>query len=395
MSDLLRHTSATLIAIAFATAAQAGGSFEKSFYVFEKNIDGAGDGIAPSAGLIADSNGNLYGTTLAGGAAGEGTVFKIAPDRSETILHSFTGGADGYSPEGGVIRDAAGNLYGTTSVGGSSNKGTIFKITPDAKESVLYAFTGGADGGNPMGTLIADAQGNLYGTASSGGDKNKGVVFKFSAGGTQSVLYSFAGGSDGASPHAGLIMDDQGNLYGTTLSGGKIDNGTVFKVTPSGVETVLHRFTGGDDGFAPMGELLADNRGSLYGTTKFGGTGSADCQVGIGCGTVFSIAPGGKESILHSFVGGQDGKYPSSRLIMDGQHNLYGTTEVGGKRYEGVVFKIARDGTETILHSFDHRVKRDGTYPSGPLLADPDFRHLYGETSSGGTKQGVVYLIRP
>lgn len=383
-----------LVLAATSGVTQAVASSENVFYTFERDNDGAGDGAVPFAGLIADKDGNLYGATLGGGSAGEGTVFKLASDRTETILHSFQGGDDGYLPEGGLIADAAGNLYGTTAAGGiEHNKGTVFRIAPDGTETVLYRFTGGSDGGNPMGTLISDGDGNLYGTTYTGGAKRKGVVFMLTPGGIETVLHSFGSGKDGAAPQGGLIADGQGNFYGTTAKGGDADAGTVFKLAADGTESVLHSFGAEGDGGGPAGELLADRRGNLYGTTQFGGAENHHCKTGIGCGTVFKITPAGSESVLYAFVGGQDGRQPSSRLIADKHNNLYGTTLYGGAKNQGTAFKLAPNGTETVLYSFVG--KTDGRYPSGPLLADAKFEHLYGETSDGGDKQGVVYVIAP
>jgi uncharacterized repeat protein (TIGR03803 family) len=382
---------ALLLTSAFG-GTQALASSESVLYAFERDVDGAGDGNAPFAGLIADKDGNLFGTTVVGGSAGEGTVFKLAPDGTETILHSFPGGDDGYSPEGGLIADVAGNLYGTTELGGiAHNKGTVFTITSDGAETVLYRFTGGSDGGNPMGTLIADGAGNLYGTTYTGGAKKKGVVFMLAPDGSETVLHSFGSGKDGARPEAGLVADGQGNFFGTTFTGGSADAGAVFKLAADGTETVLHSFGGEGDGIGPAGELLADGQGDFYGTTQFGGAADRHCQ--IGCGMIFKIGPDGREYVLYRFAGGQDGREPSSRLILDAQHNLYGTTLFGGAGNKGTAFKLAPDGTETVLYSFTG--KTDGKHPSGPLLADAKFQHLYGETSEGGHTQGVVYVITP
>jgi uncharacterized repeat protein (TIGR03803 family) len=201
------------------------------------------DGRSPVAGLIFDASGNLYGTTLGGGANEKGTVFKLSPSGSETVLYSFTGGSDGGAPYAGLIFDSSGNLYGTTSDGGnpadcdSSGCGTVFKLTPSGSETVLHSFTGGSDGGDPYAGLIFDASGNVYGTTESG--FSSGTVFKVTPSGSETVLHKFAGGSDGGNPGAGLIADASGNLYGTTGDGGADGYGTVFKVTPSGSERDL------------------------------------------------------------------------------------------------------------------------------------------------------------
>ncbi len=254
---------------------------------------GGNDGSGPS-GLIADSSGNLYGTTTYGGAfrCGDefsqqcGVVFKLSPSGTLTVLHSFMFlGGDGNSPFAGLIADGSGNLYGTTLDGGASASmfqlgcGTVFKVTPGGTETVLHSFTGGpSDGANPRAGLIADSSGNLYGTTEFGGASGPGcavgvgcgVVFKLSPGGTETVLHSFTGGSDGGGPAAGLIADSSGNLYGTTGGGGASNAGVVFKLSPGGTETVLYSFKGGSDGSGPSG-VITDSSGNLYGTTAFGG----------------------------------------------------------------------------------------------------------------------------
>jgi uncharacterized repeat protein (TIGR03803 family) len=195
------------------------------------------DGCNPLGGLVADSKGNLYGITLAGGASLVGTVFTISPTLRETVLHSFQGGpADGEYPEKGLVRDANGNLYGTTAVGGTSFEGTVFEVTPAGTETILHSFSGGADGSLPSSTLVIDTLGNLYGTTDNGGGSGCGTgcgaVFEIDATGTERLLYSFADSPDGSHPYAGLLQDANGNLYGTTSSGGASSKGTVFKVVP-------------------------------------------------------------------------------------------------------------------------------------------------------------------
>ncbi|MGH9205494.1 MAG: choice-of-anchor tandem repeat GloVer-containing protein, partial [Acidimicrobiales bacterium] len=261
---------------------------------------------------IADSSGNLYGTTFQGGVVGGctdglgcGTVFRLSPGGTETVLHAFTFSSEGYGPNGPLIADSSGNLYGTTYSDGASGNGVVFKLTPGGTYTVLHTFTGGSDGANPAGDLIADSSGNLYGTTRGGGASGSGcggfgcgTVFKLSPGGTLTVLYSFTGGSDGEGPVGNLIADSKGNLYGTTLLGGGpgcgqfgLGCGVVFKLSPSGTETVLHIFTGGSDGGAPFAGLIADSSGNLYGTTFQGGALTA-CN-GVGCGVVFKLAGAG------------------------------------------------------------------------------------------------------
>jgi uncharacterized repeat protein (TIGR03803 family) len=244
------------------------------------------DGAYPYAGLVRDAAGNLYGTTYEGGSSdlrdgvsGYGTVFKLDTSGTETVLHRFTSSPDGAYPYAGLVRDAAGNLYGTTSEGGSSDYGTVFKLDTSGNETVLHNFTGG-DGSYPYAGLVRDATGNLYGTTLYGGASGVGTVFKLDTSGNETVLHNFTGG-DGAYPYAGLVRDATGNLYGTTFRGGSSDYGTVFKLDTSGTETVLHSFTGYSDGSNPRGGLVMDAAGNLYGTTE---------MIGEAFGTVFKLA---------------------------------------------------------------------------------------------------------
>ena len=208
-------------------------------------------GAGPWA-VIRDSAGNFYGTTVSGGSAGVGVVYKVDRSGHETVLYSFTGGADGRMPLAGVVRDSSGNLYGTTVSGGSAGAGVVYQVDTSGNETVLYSFTGGADGGSPQASIVRDAAGNLYGTATEGGVNNAGVVFKVDSTGHETVLYSFTGGADGGNPLAPLIRDSSGNLYGTTFSGGAARWGVVFKLSAGGQETVLYTFTGGLDGGNPQ-----------------------------------------------------------------------------------------------------------------------------------------------
>jgi uncharacterized repeat protein (TIGR03803 family) len=298
---------------------------------------GGEDGGYPLAGLVADGAGNLYGTTSEGGrvgclyGTGCGSVFKLTPNGTETVLHNFKGRKDGAYPYAGLVADAAGNLYGTTAGGGKSGSGTIFKIAPDGKETVLHRFSG-ADGGNPKGALFIDVAGNLYGTTDVGGTANHGTVFRLSPDGTETVLYSFKDHTGGSYPDSNLIADDAGNLYGTASYGGANQAGTVFRLAPDSTYTVLYNFTGGADGAEPDAGLIADGAGSLYGTTKYGGT--------MNVGTVFKLAVGGSFTVLYSFEGGKDGAWPLAGLIADGGGNLYGTAYGRGKAGMGVVFEI-------------------------------------------------------
>lgn len=350
-------------------------------------------GINPYAGVVRDDSGTLYGTTYNDGAFASGTVFKINGARKETVLHSFSQfGGDGAFPWYGTLaKDSSGNLYGTTWVGGPGGRfgaGTVFKINASGKETILYSFTGTNGDGFPQDGVVRDSSGNLYGTTQNGGPDNAGTVFKVDPTGKKTVLYSFTGSTDGAYPMAGVVLDAKGNLYGTTFEGGLYDfggYGTVFKVDPAGTETVLYTFMGSNDGGTPDAGVIRDSRGNLYGTTNLGGT--------DGAGTVFKVNASGQETVLYNFTGGADGGFPlEASLVRDSAGNLYGTTPQGGASSFGVVFKIDAAGKETVLHSFSGR---DGKIPYGSLALDKS-GNLYGTTYEGGAYGGgVVFKIAP
>ncbi len=300
------------------------------------SFTGGADGAVPYAGLFRDRAGNLYGTTSGGGASGMGVVFKVDTTGTETVLYSFTGKLDGANPYASLIQDSAGNLYGTTFGGGGWGAGVVFKLDTTGTETVLHHFTGGADGDEPSAPLIRDSAGNLYGTTAGGGASNWGVVFKLDRTGSETVLYSFSGGTDGGYPIAGLIRDSAGNLYGTTQSAGIGASGVVFKLDTTGTETVLYSFTGGADGAYPVAALVRDSAGNLYGTATDGG---ASRQ-----GVVFKVDTTGTETVLYNFTGGEDGGLSEAGLVQDAEGNLYGTTYYGGSgpvaSGNGVVFVV-------------------------------------------------------
>ena len=341
---------------------------EKPLHKFKGNAHRPWDGDLPVAGLIFDQAGNLYGTTEWGGPLGQGSVFKLTPNTdggwTESLLYSFTQGADGSMPVAGLIFDQAGNLYGTAGVGGTADEyGSVFELTPNEDGSwtfsVLYTFTGGTDGGLPAAALIFDQAGNLYGTAAVGGDQQYckeqyssgcGVVFELTpnvdGSWTEKALHRFSGGRDGATPESTLIFDSSGNLYGTTLNGGANGYGNVFELTPnvdgSWKEKVLHQFTRGKDGAYSSAGLIFDAAKNLYGTTSQGGN-LRYCE-GTGCGVVFELTPNvdgsWTEKALHRFTNGRDGAYPAAGLIFDAAGNLYGTTAGDGVTTFGSVFEI-------------------------------------------------------
>ena len=363
------------------------------------------DGEFPN-GLIHGSDGNFYGTTFGGGTVGCGTVFKISPSGAFTSIYSFNEfvGNDGCLPTSPVIRDAAGNLYGTTTSGGAYNAGTVFKINSSGQESVLYAFTGGADGGGPYAGVVRDSKGNLYGTALAGGNLGCypftngycGTVFKIDISGHETVVHAFMGGADGSNPFGGVVIDSDGNLYGTTeLGGGGQSAGTLFKIDPSGNETVLYDFdsyTG--DGNSPRTSLAFGPGKILYGTTYVGGDVN-DCPP-YGCGTVFKTDTQGNEAVVHAFAGGtSDGAIPGAPVDTDKAGNVYGAANSGGiSQAYGLVYKLDPAGTETILHYFTNGA--DGAYPSGRLYVNSQ-GVVFGTASGGNnnTGYGVVYKITP
>jgi uncharacterized repeat protein (TIGR03803 family) len=354
------------------------------------------DGAWPEAAVVRDAAGNLYGTTFYGGLGtgcdifynGCGTVFKLDTSGTETVLHAFSGAGDGWNPTGNLILDAAGDLYGTTPLGGAHGFGAVFKLDSAGHETILHAFARRADGANPSPGLVEDASGNLYGTTQYGGRGDylhgNGTVFEVSAGGQEIVLYRFKGGLDGASPLGGVVVDSSRNVYGTTWVGGLYGYGTVFQVDRHGHENVLHSFAGGADGANPMGGLLLDGAGNLYGTTSAGGP--------SGFGTVFMVDAARNESVLYSFMGGADGAYPYSNLIMSTTGNLYGTASQGGcLSGGGTVFELS-GSTLTPLYGFAGTT--DGANPMGGLVMDAA-GNLYGTAVQAATYGwGSVFEIQ-
>jgi uncharacterized repeat protein (TIGR03803 family) len=359
---------------------------------------GAPDGCKPQGDLLRDGAGNLYGTTANCGS-GNGVVFKISAAGKETILYRFTGKTDGGLPEAGLIRDKAGNLYGTAYAGGASGDGVVFELSK-GKETVLHSFSG-SDGAHPTASLVRDAAGNLYGTTFYGGTASCGcgTVFKIDTTGAETVLYSFTGGTDGKFPAGRLLPDSVGNLYGTASEGGAVNCGrfgmygcgVVFKVDSSAHETVLYSFTGGADGGQPLAGLIRDSAGNFYGTTFSAGNLSRPCALNNGCGVVFKLSKADQETVLYTFTNGTDGANPTADLARDSAGNLYGTTKLGGAGY-GVVFEI-QGGSESALYTFQG--SNDGAGPLAGLIRDSS-GNLYGTTSFGGSAtEGVVFKLAP
>ncbi|MGA8534791.1 MAG: choice-of-anchor tandem repeat GloVer-containing protein [Candidatus Tumulicola sp.] len=340
-------------------------------FSFGSNVYGR-NGAGPNASLIA-VNGVLYGTTVSGGAYGGGTVFSITTNGKEQVLHSFNA-AGGFSGPESPLLAVNGTLYGTTVGGGAYGGGTIFSLNIGGYDfHVLHSFGNGADGTQPMGSLIAK-NGTLYGTTEEGGANSAGTVFSFQpTTSKETILHAFGSGSDGLHPFAGVIVAND-TLYGTTAQGGSADWGTVFSMTLSGTETILHSFTGNPDGLAP-GASLVLKQDTLYGTTYEGGAYNNK-------GTVFSISTTGmNERILHSFGNGSDGANPNSELILV-NGRLYGTTYTGGTIEEyGTVFRVSTAGKEHVLHNFGS-VQNDGFFPRAGLINVNET--LYGTTPVGG-----------
>jgi uncharacterized repeat protein (TIGR03803 family) len=430
---LMRRLGAALLTLA-GVAMVAGAAWASPR---ERVIDSfAGpNGAGPRSVLVRDTPGNFYGTTYFGGVYNFGTVFELTPISGggwqESILYSFTGGSDGSLPWAGLTFDSAGNLYGTTLEGGAYEVGTVFELTPTSSgwnETVLYSFTGGDDGGNPLGGVILDTTGNLYGTTAAVGNGycsgfsliplyKCGAVFELSpalgGGWSETTLHAFTGGKDGGQPVAGLVMDGGGNLYGTTFAGGNTactdGCGTVFRLSPiagGGWEgTILLNFNLGKDGAYPAGPLVLDAEGSLYGTTSARGLGNSNCV--NGCGTIFKLSPSSGDkwhaTVLHIFTGGADGGEPFSGLVFDAAGNLYGTTNYGGVQgcYLGcgVVFELMPTSggwKERVLYAFEGST--DGAGPYGGVVLD-DLGNIYGATWADGnglpTAYGTVYEVIP
>lgn len=302
-------------------------------------VNGGGLGIFPTGTLIQDSLGFLYG--VAEGGPGAGVIYKLSPRGKGGILFSFQGGLHIDAPQipaGGLFMDASGLIFGAAQFGSDQacelGCGDIFQLDQAGNLSLLHRFTGGADGSNPIGPLVQDVDGNLYGVAQSGGDhlcpekfehiraSGCGVVFKLAKSGELTVLHTFKGGiKDGAVPQAGLLLDAAGNLFGTTLAGGPDKLGTIFKIANGGTYTVLHKFVL-SEGANPNGGLAADPAGNLFGTAQVGGDG--------GDGTAFQLSPDGTFKLLHTFEGLEDGAFPRAGLFRDNKGRLYGTTFTNG-----------------------------------------------------------------
>jgi len=399
-----------VLAIAFLLTFVATPAAQAQTFKVIHNFTGGQDGGNPYAGLAIDKPGNLYGTAYKYGAHSYGTVYQLKQKNGNwTVnpLYSF-GGSDGAYPRARLVFGKNGTLYGTTygSVGGY---GVVFNLRPSASacktalcpwtETVLHTFSAGADGAYPgYGNLIFDQNGNIYDTTVQGGHSNAGTVYELAPSGggwTESVLYSFGGGSDGYYWYGSVAFDNDGNLYGTTYQGGLHNDGTIFQLVPSmggWTENILYSFQNGTDGALPVAGVILDQLGNLYGTTYYGGTG--------GAGTAFELTPEGNGNwtftTLYSFIGSHDCG-PFDNLVPDGAGNLYGITYCGGANNLGSVFKLTPTSqppwTYTSLHDFTGG--NDGKNPYGTVVFDAN-GNLYGTASAGGSAGiGVVWEITP
>ncbi|MBZ5570282.1 MAG: hypothetical protein LAO09_00200 [Acidobacteriia bacterium] len=391
-----KRVSATIFLLVLAvTVPSAQGQNFTALHEF----NGTNDGANPEAKLLRDAAGNFYGTTFAGGSNGEGTVYKIDSTGTESVLFTFTATVSGGFPASSLIQDQAGNLYGTADEG-PGGAGVVFKISPEGEETILFAFQGGL-GRNarvPSGGLLMDKSGNLYGATLFGGNGNCqlgcGTIYRLDTAGKLHVLYSFSGGADGSQPFGPLVPDANGNLYGVAQSGGDLacsehsqaGCGTVFRLASNGRLTVLHTFHGGD-GATPQPDLLLDTvGGNLYGATGRGGTSEN--------GTVFKISSNGKYTVLHRFTG-TDGSTPNGGLVLDEAGNLFGTAQTGGRGGDGTAFAMNPAGQVKVLHHFNGDL--DGAFPLAGLIRD-EVGHLYGTAVSNGLigqQNGDVFEIRP
>jgi uncharacterized repeat protein (TIGR03803 family) len=375
------------LAAFFLTASAVSAAEPQTLYLFT----GPPDAFLPNAGLVRDADGNFYGTTFYGGAFNMGAVYKITPKGKESVLHSFAGGSDGAYPAAALIAGQGGTLYGTTEYGGTGSCtdsqgvgcGTVFQITETGVESVLYSFQGGNDGWVPNAGVFQASNGDLYGTTNSGGPFNSGIVFHLTLSGVEDVLHTFNSDIDGSAP-GGLVEGNDGNFYATEGAG----LGGVFKITPTGVFTRLYLFgTNPNDAAFPIGTLTKATNGVFFGTAPFGGV--------YGFGAVFSITPAGVESLVYSFTGGADGSKPDSTLLLK-EGIIYGTTPLGGTNGFGTIFAMTKKGVETTLYTFTGCENANGIQGVGLGLAQGNNGYLYGVNvgaCSSGDPYGSVYRI--
>ena len=405
---MLPSRASLLVALLFVFSVASFASTSQVVY----SLAGDEDGEYPDTDLIIDSAGNIYGTSVLGGDFGTGTVFQLTPSGSSyvhTVLYSFTGGADGGQPYKGVTLDAQGNLYGTAVVGGTGGIcagegcGVVYKLTKNGStwtQSVIYNFTGKSDGYGPGSGVTFDKAGNLYGTTPTGGAKSMGVIYELSPSGsswTFKVIHTFSGGSDGTGGSAGrLLLDSAGRLYGVCTVGGANGAGVAYKLTlvqGTWKFQTLYAFKGTPDAGFPYGALSMDSSGNLYGTTYYSGANNL--------GSVYQLALKGgvwTENLLYSFKGGTDGASPISNVNVDPSGDLYGTTSEGGGRCScGAIYRLTlpRGGqwTESVVYRFKNTP--DGGFVYNGMVPDSS-GHYFGSTVHGGTAgEGAFYQFTP
>jgi uncharacterized repeat protein (TIGR03803 family) len=393
---------ALLLATAFVLMCSTNPAHAQTYSVIW-NFTGGGDGSTPYAGVTI-RGGHLFGTTYYGGPFDRGAIYELMPVGSiwsfSPVLLFSNGGAN---PQARVVFGPDGRLYGTTYTGGSNNFGTLFYATPPLsicktancswKEHTIHSFTGSPDGNSPFyGDLVWDQQGNIFGTTESGGASNQGAVYELKPSGnswTEEIIHSFSGTEYNA--YSGVILDSNGDLFGTIASGG-IYYGAVYELkytNGSWVETPIYTFQNGSDGAFPVGGLVMDKAGNLYGSTTGGGSG--------GGGTIFELSPAGDSwtfQVLYNLQG--DGAGPYASLTMDDAGNLYGTTYADGANGKGNIFKLTKTGNGWAYSSLhDFSAGSDGRYPIGAVTVDSDGT-LYGTAALGGSQaNGIVWMIQP
>ena len=407
-SRRISHPASTSLTISFVIAVLFSTAWAASTTKLIYSFGGGSDGEYLDTELVRDSAGNLYGTSVQGGPYNSGTVFQVTPAGLHTVLYDFRGGADGGEPYKGVTLDAAGNLYGTAVTGGGGacegGCGVVFQLTNSGgvwTQSVIHAFRG-SDGSGPGSPVAVDAHGNLYGTTPTGGAYGMGVVYRLSPNGTGGwnfhVIHTFTGGADGGGGSAGkILIDSKGHLFGVCTVGGVNGFGTVYAMSliqGKWIFKTLYAFKDQPDGALPYGSVVADKFGNLYGTTYYAGAND--------WGTVYKLTRSNgawTETVLYSFQGGTDGAQPLSSLVADGARHFYGTTSAGGSSTCGcgVIFKITRNSagqwTEKVLYRFPGAPNAGQAYNG---MVSDSAGNFYGATvHGGGTNDGAIYEFTP
>ncbi len=353
-----------------------------------------GGGTNPSNAQQAPTlgpDGNYYGVTNGGGANGDGTIYQMTPSGNVTVVYSFSG-TDGSNPRASLLLGPDNNFYGTATEGGANGAGTVFKFTIGGTLTTLYSFSAttgygytNADGFLTYAPLVLGSDGALYGDTAEGGTTGDGVVYKITLSGAFTLLHTFAGGTDGANPESGFVLGNDGNLYGTTDSGGANSYGRIFEITPTGTLTTFYSFGGGTDAEDISGALVLAGDGNFYGLGSYGGAN--------GNGAIFKVTPTGSESVIYSFTadnnGNADGAAGGNYLMLGTDGNLYGETYEGGLSDSGAIFEVSTSGVETSLYSFSISGNPDGYYPYNDSLVEGSNGEIYG-LAEGGTNNDTV-----